>query len=135
MNAPSEDKLAALRNSAPHASEVLTNEIEQLWGLQIAILDEIDDQIEAVEDMGAETHFLETRAEELRDEIGSTFSRLRNAGNNDMAWERAFLQAGALYENLRQLPRSRFRRSDADRRSGRGSGGGPATGISSLERH
>jgi hypothetical protein len=100
MNAPSEDKPVILLNSAPHSSEVLTNEIEHLWGLQIAILDEIDDQIEAAEDMGAETHFLETRAEELRDEIGSTFSRLRNAGNNDVAWERAFLQAGALYEDL-----------------------------------
>jgi hypothetical protein len=100
MNAPSEDKPAAVRNSAPHASEVLTNEIEQLWGLQIAILDEIDNQIEAAEDMGAETHILETRTEELRDEIASTFSRLRSAGNNNAAWERAFLRAGALYEEL-----------------------------------
>jgi hypothetical protein len=100
MNAPSEDEPAAVRNSAPHASEVLTNEIEQLWGLQIAILDEIDDQIEAAEDMGAETHILEARTEELRDEMVSTFSRLRSAGNNDAAWERAFLRAGALYEEL-----------------------------------
>jgi hypothetical protein len=76
------------------------DEIEILWGLQIGLLDEIDDQIEGAEDMGAEMHVLETRAEQLRDEIASTFSRLRNAGNNDAAWERAFLQAGALYEDL-----------------------------------
>ncbi|WP_262031797.1 hypothetical protein [Microvirga sp. Mcv34] len=76
------------------------DEIETLWGLQIGILDDIDEQIEAAEDMGAETHMLETRTEELRDELVSTFSRLRSAGNNDAAWERAFLRAGALYEEL-----------------------------------
>ncbi|WP_203446960.1 hypothetical protein [Microvirga sp. VF16] len=75
-------------------------EIETLWNLQIGILDEIDEQIEAAEDMGAEMHALERRAEQLRDGIASTFSRLRTAGNNDAAWERAFLQAGTLYEDL-----------------------------------
>ncbi|WP_262267261.1 MULTISPECIES: hypothetical protein [Microvirga] len=85
---------------APLSSDILMNEIETLWGLQIGILDEIDEQIEAAEDMGAETHMLETRTEELRDEIVTTFSRLRSAGNNDAAWERAFLRAGALYEEL-----------------------------------
>ncbi|WP_162820293.1 hypothetical protein [Microvirga calopogonii] len=76
------------------------DEIETLWGLHIGILDEIDDQIEAAEEMGAKMHALETEAEQLRDEITSIFSRLRNAGNNDAAWEGAFLQAGVLYEDL-----------------------------------
>jgi hypothetical protein len=97
MNSPFE---TSQTKSPPAATDVLLDEIEKLWCLQIGILDEIDDQIEAAEDMGAEMHMLETRAEKLRDEIGSTFSRLRNAGNNDVAWERAFLQAGALYEDL-----------------------------------
>jgi hypothetical protein len=97
MNSP---PLTESTQAAPRAIDPLMDEIETLWGLQIGILDEIDDHIEAAEDMGAEMHVLETPAEQLRDEIASTFSRLRNAGSNDAAWERAFLQAGTLYEDL-----------------------------------
>ena len=97
MNSPLQ---APEQTSVSTSTDVLLDEIEQLWGLHIGILDEIDTQIEAAEDMGAKLPDLETRAEELRDEIASTFSRLRNAGNNDAAWERAFRHAGYLHQEL-----------------------------------
>ena len=78
-------------------------QIDRMSDLFVGILDQIDDEIEHAEELGGQMHFIEVRVEQLRDEMSATFSRLRKAGNDDRAWDRAYLRAGALYEELVSL--------------------------------
>lgn len=78
-------------------------EIERMSDLFTGILDRIDEEIEHAEELGGQMHFVEVRVEKLRDEMSATFSRLRKAGNDDRAWERAYLRAGSLYEEMVSL--------------------------------
>lgn len=83
--------------------ETLMAEIERMSDLFLGILDQIDDKIEHAQELGGEMHFVEVRTEQIRDEMTATFGRLRNAGNNDRAWERAMAKAGTVYESLLSL--------------------------------
>jgi Mg2+ and Co2+ transporter CorA len=78
-------------------------QIDRMSDLFVGILDQIDDEIEHAEELGGQTHFMEVRVEQLRDEMSATFSRLRKAGNDDRAWERAYSRAGSLYEEMVSL--------------------------------
>ncbi|MBD2745989.1 hypothetical protein IC232_04670 [Microvirga sp. BT688] len=75
-------------------------EIERMSDLFAGILDQIDDQIEHAHELGGQMHFVEVRAEQLRDEMAATFNRLRKAGHSDRVWDLAMVQAGSVYENL-----------------------------------
>jgi Mg2+ and Co2+ transporter CorA len=78
-------------------------QIDRMSDIFAGILDQIDDEIEHAEALGGQMHFMEVRAEQLRDEMSATFSRLRKAGNDDRAWERAYLRAETLYQELVSL--------------------------------
>lgn len=83
--------------------ETLMAQIDRMSDAIVGILDQIDDEIEHAEELGGQMHFIEVRVEQLRDEMSATISRLRKAGNDDRAWDRAYLRAGALYEELVSL--------------------------------
>lgn len=78
-------------------------QIDRMSDIFAGILDQIDDEIEHAGALGGQMHFMEVRAEQLRDEMSATFSRLRKAGNDDRAWERAYLRAETLYQELVSL--------------------------------